>query len=239
VSRWRAVIFDLDDTLYPEHDYVLSGFRAAAEWAERRGLDPAERTFESLESMFREGVRGDTFNRWLALKGLPPELAGEMVEAYRAHAPQIRPYPDVLNLLHALHGSARLGLVSDGYLAVQRAKFAALDLGQFFSAVVFSDELGRECWKPSRKPFERVLAMLGVPARDAVYVADNCAKDFIGARSVGLSTVWARHSGGDYCRNDPPSEGHAADFVTHTVEELAALVGGGAGTGSAPADVAL
>ena len=225
MSRWRAVVFDLDDTLYPEHEYVLSGFRAAAEWAERRGLDSADASFAELQSMFRQGVRGDTFNRWLASKGLPTELASEMVEAYRVHTPGcLRPYPGVVNLLRQLHGTVRLGLVSDGYLAVQRAKFVALGLGGFFSAVVFSDELGREHWKPSRRPFERVMSVLDMPARDAVYVADNCAKDFVGARSAGLATVWARHSGGDYCKEDPPTSGHAADHVTQTIGQLRALL---------------
>ena len=34
MSRLEAVVFDLDDTLYPEADYVLSGFQAVADWAE-------------------------------------------------------------------------------------------------------------------------------------------------------------------------------------------------------------
>jgi putative hydrolase of the HAD superfamily len=224
VTRWRAVIFDLDDTLYPERDYVLSGFRAVADWAERRGFDSADSAFASLESMFSSGVRGDTFDRWLESKGLPKLLSAEMVAAYRAHTPRLSPFPQIVPLLESLRGRAKLGLVSDGYLAVQRAKFAALGLAEHFSAVVFSDELGRDCWKPSPRPFERVLDLLDERPSAAVYVADNCAKDFLGARRAGLSTIWVKYSEGDYCRNDPPTADHAAEQVVRSVAELTTLL---------------
>lgn len=225
MSRWRAVIFDLDDTLYPERDYVLSGFRAVADWAQRRGIDSADSAFASLESMFAGGVRGDTFDRWLDFKGVPKVLAAEMVAVYRAHRPRLIPFPQIDGLLKSLRGGAKLGLVSDGYLAVQRAKFAALGLAEHFSAVVFSDELGSDCWKPSPKPFERVLDLLHEEPAAAVYVADNCAKDFLGARRAGLSTIWVRYSGGDYCRIAPPTTDHAAGIIVDSIDHLAAVLG--------------
>lgn len=224
MSRWRAVIFDLDDTLYPEREYVLSGFRAVAAWAKGHTGKPADETYEALAGLFRQGVRGDTFNRWLAGNGLPASLAAQCVEVYRGHVPRIRPFPGVPELLRSLHGRLHLGLLSDGYLDVQRAKWRALALSQYFSAVVFTDELGRENWKPHPAPFRRALSLLGVSGAEAVYVADNCAKDFLGARGAGLSGIWARHSEGEYCRKDPATPAHAADAVANSLEELSALL---------------
>lgn len=227
VSRWRAIVFDLDDTLYPEREYVLSGFRAVSAWAEENQRVPQEEAFQELSRLYDAGIRGDTFNRWLADHRLPDSLVSHMIEVYRGHIPSLRPFPGACSLLAALRTRFRLGLVSDGYSSVQRAKFAALGIDEYFSAVVFSDELGRDSWKPSAAPFLKVLVELKVSPDQAVYVGDNCAKDFIGARRAGLGTIWARHSGGDYAVQPPSSKAHAADLVVDSLSSLETVLSGG------------
>lgn len=227
MSRWQAIIFDLDDTLYPEREYVLSGFRAVSAWAEESQRVPREEAFQELSRLYAAGIRGDTFNRWLADHGLPDSLVPQMIKVYRGHSPSLQPFPGVYSLLAALRTRVRLGLVSDGYWTVQRAKFAALGLNGYFSAVVFSDELGRDSWKPAAAPFLKVLAELKVSPDQAVYVGDNCIKDFIGARRAGLGTIWARHSGGDYAVQPPSSEAHAADLVVDSLSSLEAILNQG------------
>ncbi len=56
----RAVVFDLDDTLYPERAYVLSGFHAVAAWAEEQLKIPRRLGFAELRQLFEDGVRGNT-----------------------------------------------------------------------------------------------------------------------------------------------------------------------------------
>jgi FMN phosphatase YigB (HAD superfamily) len=97
--------------------------------------------------------------------------------------------------------------VSDGHLAVQERKLAALGLAGYFDAIVWSDEWGRGAWNPSPRPFEVVLARLGVDAARAIYVADNVTKDFLGARRWGMATIWVRRPGGEYASRDPPHPG--------------------------------
>src|SRR6267143_468241 len=122
LSRWRAVIFDLDDTLYPERSYVLSGFRAVARWIETQTGARAAEVYQSLHGLCCQGVRGNTFDRWLAMQGLSPDLAHEMVDVYRAHRPEIDLFPGVRRTLQRLQPAARLGLLTDGYREVQQAK---------------------------------------------------------------------------------------------------------------------
>lgn len=224
MSGWRAVVFDLDDTLYPEREYVLSGFDAAATWVELVFGVPAAEARSELRGLFDAGVRGDTFDRWLVSRGLPRIHVTELVRAYREHHPRLAPFPEVPALLGRLSSRLPLGLVSDGYLDVQRAKLTALGLASYFKAIVFSDEMGRDAWKPSTRPFRRVLDILGVEPEDAVYVADNCSKDFIGARATGMATIWARHSNGDYALREPASTGHAADWTIASLRDLEALL---------------
>lgn len=221
----EAVVFDLDDTLFAERQYVLSGFRAVAAWLDGRHGVPEGPAFSELRGLFESGERLTTFDEWLAARGLTDSIgAGSMVEVYRNHAPSISPAPGVTELLGRLGHRFRLGLVSDGYARVQRAKFEALRLDGHFEAVVFSDQLGREHWKPSPRPFEVVTELLGVSAADSVYVADNPTKDFIGARSIGMATVRLRRPEGVYAQVEPPTVAHAPDFEVVETEAIGALM---------------
>lgn len=223
----QAIVFDLDDTLYPERDYALSGLRAVATWAEEHLGIPADQGFTELRRLFEDGVRGDTFDRWLESHGFQPdEWVPRMVQVYREHVPHIQPYPEVSGLLQRLRPRYRLGLVSDGYAEVQKRKLAALGLTSCFDAFVFSDEWGREAWKPNSRSFEIALERLKVTGSEAVYAADNPAKDFLGARRVGLWTVRVRRPDGLYSHLDPPSPEHAPDVEIESLDGLEAILRG-------------
>ncbi len=226
MSRWQAIVFDLDDTLYPECQYVLSGMRAVAVWAQKQLGFPPQRSFAEFRQLFQQGVRGDTFDRWLADRGLEPNgRLGAMVKAYRQHEPQITLEPAVRELLIRLGRRHRLGLVTDGYLDVQKRKVAALDLEHPIPAIVYSDALGRDAWKPSPRPFEAVLGRLSVSGDEAVYVADNPAKDFRGARQVGMDTIRIRRTDGLHRNAEPASPQDAPHEEIAALEELEAFCG--------------
>ena len=221
----RAVVFDLDDTLYPERVYVESGFRAVAVWTEQHLGVPAQRAYAFLLGLFEAGVRGDTFDRFLKSEGVERDgWVPRMVRVYREHEPRIASYPEVPELLGRLRARLRLGLVTDGQSAVQRGKMAALGLAPSFDAVVYNDEFGRRAWKPSPRGFQIVLERLGVEARAAVYVGDNPVKDFLGARGAGMSTVRVRSPLGLYSRREPVSPRHAPEAEITELRELEAVL---------------
>lgn len=221
MNRWQAIVFDLDDTLYPERDYVRSGFWAVACWTEVNLGISRHQSFAELLQLFAAGVRGDTFNRCLENHRFEPDKwVPHMVQVYRDHRPDITPYPRVPELLRRLRQIYRLGLVSDGYLEIQKRKLDSLRLAPHFDALVFSDEWGRDAWKPSSQPFEIVLARLGVTGPKAVYVADNPFKDFLGARHIGMRTVRVRYSEGLYSHLEPSSAEHAPDADIATLDCL-------------------
>lgn len=217
MNRWRAIVFDLDDTLYLERDYVMSGFRAVAAWAEPHLKIPREQGFDELKKLFEQGARGTTFDQWLSAHDLfDPGLVQRLVALYREHEPSIAPFDGVAPLLRSLHETCCLGLLTDGLVAVQQRKLAALGLAEHFDVVVFSDEWGRGAWKPSPIPFNIVLERLQASGREVVYVGDNPQKDFIGARRVGMTTVRVRHPEGLYAQMEPLSPDHAPDLeITH------------------------
>lgn len=221
-----AIVFDLDDTLYLERDYVRSGFGAVAAWvAPRTGLPVAE-AFRQLWSLFETGVRRGTFDRWLLTQGLPTEpWVCDMVRVYREHEPRMLPDPGVTALLGRLRPRYRLGLLTDGDRAIQRAKVAALGVGHHFDAIVFSDDEGAEAWKPSPRPFRTLVDRMGIDATEAVYVADNPLKDFLGARRAGLASVRVRHADGLYRDVEPPSAEHAPEAEIASLDFLETTLG--------------
>ena len=227
MPRWRAVVLDLDDTLYPEAAYVRSGFRAVAGRAERTLGIPAPEGERELVSLFEAGVRGDTFDRWLAARGLGGEEAvADLVGTYRGHAPHIDPFPEAERLLAQLRADGvAIGLLSDGDPAVQGAKLDALGLRDAFDAIVVTGELGAGAGKPSPRGFEALLHRLGdIAPGEAVYVSDNPAKDFLGARRAGMHSLRVRRAGGIYAELEPETPEHAPDAEVGGLDEVAAAL---------------
>lgn len=189
----KGVVFDMDDTLCLERDYVKSGFRAVA--GHLRDAAAPEAVFEALWAMFEEGVRGDTFNR---LRDRFPAVGRAhdvpaLVKIYRTHAPDISLVPGAGELLTSLRSlNIKIGVLSDGPLASQQAKAVALGLYQMTDAVMLTDSLGRECWKPSSEGFLRLEAELGLSGPELAYVGDNVEKDFIAPNRLGWATVRLR-----------------------------------------------
>jgi len=223
---WQGIVFDLDDTLYPERDYVLSGFRAIAAWGEARLGVPSIRGFSALRRLFDAKVRGNTFQLWLEELGMhdTDRLVTHLVEIYRNHDPLLAPFREVPNILRELGSHYRLGLLSDGYLGVQQRKLAALGLAPYFHGIVFTDSWGRESWKPSQKPFDAIANLLSLKPSAIVHVADNPLKDFVGARKLGMFNVRLRRPDSEYGHLEPPSEQHAPNVTITSLEMLPDLL---------------
>jgi putative hydrolase of the HAD superfamily len=221
LKKWKAIVFDLDDTLYPEKEFVLSGFRAVAAWAELNLGINRNIGEKQLIDYYENGIRGDILNRWLASYNLlSDELVKKTIKVYRDHNPSIFPFPEVKEVLSELKKDFLLGIVTDGQLAVQQRKLNALGINAFFDAFVFSDEWGQKAWKPDKKPFEVISDRLGVPSSQCIYVADNPLKDFFGAKQVGMYAIRIVHPIGEYSTCQPPSLEHNPDFTITSLEKL-------------------
>jgi putative hydrolase of the HAD superfamily len=191
-----CVVFDLDDTLYLERDYVRSGFKQVGIYAEKElGIpDFTERAW----SLFLAGHRGNTFDKILQEQNIDRERAKveHLISLYRSHSPDIRLLPDALLCLNALQDKVRLALISDGPAEAQRNKVAALRLNEWFDLVLLTDELGRGYAKPCASAFRLVQEQFGFDAAHFYYIADNPAKDFIAPRNLGWKTIRIRRREG-------------------------------------------
>lgn len=184
----RAILFDLDDTLYPERRFLTSGFAAVARAVERTDGVPARTAYRTLVSALRGGRRATAFQELCEVCELPPARVPEWVTLVRAHTPRLRTAARTRALLASLRGRWRLGLVTNGTPDVQRRKVESLGLLEWFDHVCFAGLPG-EGGKPAPEPFVTTCAALGVPPARSVHVGDNPDTDVLGAHGAGLKTI--------------------------------------------------
>jgi len=189
-----CVVFDIDDTLYLEREYVQSGFGAVDEWAAKwLGIpDFAERCWCAFES----GQRQSIFDTILRQYGVQPSpgLIASLVAIYRTHVPLISLAPDAYDAIAAIARTTSIAVISDGPAASQTRKAEALRLSTFADPVILTELLGPDFAKPHPKAFETVQEFH--PTGRYLYVADNPLKDFAAPKQLGWLTVRVRREYG-------------------------------------------
>lgn len=196
LSSLQAIVFDLDDTLYPEVDYVHSGYRAVGRYlAQRYDLD-APAVAQQCREAFSTGDRSRVFNAVLVQQGLPDteQHIAELVHVYREHRPELTLDSRVRDLLELLKQQYKLGLITDGFLPAQRLKIESLGISDLFNHIICTEELGRAFWKPAPLAFERMSEALSCEGPACCYVADNPVKDFIAPNQLGWLTIQVQHA---------------------------------------------
>ncbi|HXG09748.1 MAG TPA: HAD family hydrolase [Gemmataceae bacterium] len=218
-----GLVFDLDDTLYLERDYVRSGFAHVARLVEARCGRCQGEIFAFLWDLFSRGERGHTFDR---LRESYPDVArhfrvGDLVESYRSHPPAISLLPAAAQLLEACRRrGVRVGLLSDGPLPAQQAKVRALGLDRFLDPIVLTDAWGREFWKPHPRGYQLFSERWGLAPRQLAYVGDNPCKDFLAPRRRGWRSALLRLPGQLHHAVLPPDDEHAAEVELAGWDEL-------------------
>ncbi len=220
-----TVIFDLDDTLYDEIEYCKSGFAAVAEFLANTvsSMTETKRIFAAFREQFSTGNRTKTFNTALdELEiGYDDELILELIEVYRRHKPKITLPTDSRDALCELSKKYTLALLTDGFLPGQQLKVQALDIEKYFKSIVYTEQLGREFWKPSPVGFEKILQSLKAKPENTVYIADNEKKDFIAPNKLGFATIQILRP----ARLHTSVCGQAGAAAQHTIRQISQLSG--------------
>ena len=225
----RAVIFDLDDTLYERDQFVQSGFAAVADELERRYNLPAPWILATLRRARVRGHAGRELQALCADHGLPESLIPELVEIIRRHEPALTLGSVSAAVIAQLRADGwRVAILTNGFPVTQRAKVEALGLEARVDAVLYAEEHAPG-GKPSRAAFEAALAAVGVPAARAVFVGDDLVRDIEGGRSAGLFTIRVVTSGG-VCRTEGDADAIAR---LEDVPRLAARLVKGSGAHAA------
>lgn len=172
--RSKYIVFDLDDTLAYEMDYLRSAYREIA------GKLGNEELYAKMIDMYG---RGENVFEYLANNyntTLP-----ELLDLYRNHYPDIELIDGAAEVLKfCIDKGYQLGLISDGRSVTQRNKLKALEIEQLFDSIVISEEFGSE--KPTMPNYQHFMSD---EINTYFYIADNTKKDFITPNKLGWVSV--------------------------------------------------
>jgi putative hydrolase of the HAD superfamily len=209
VGKVRAVLFDLDDTLF-DHRHcaqaALLGVRDGhACFGSRDAADIEAAHARILEELHHEVMTGkrdldaarvERFRRLYAWAGVDADdtMSSQAARTYRqGYIDARREVRGAAALLAAVREYAAVVVVSNNLLEEQREKLAHCGLARYVDVLVVSEETGMA--KPDPRIFEIALERAGVTAAEAVMVGDSWANDIEGARKAGIRAVWFNRNG--------------------------------------------
>jgi YjjG family noncanonical pyrimidine nucleotidase len=143
-------------------------------------------------------LRTERFDRLFDAIGVTADSAQFSREYLAILAEQTALLEGAEEIVSTLAETVRLLLITNGLADVQRPRFAASSIGEFFSEIVISEEVGAA--KPDPAIFDFAFTLIGRPPRERVLmVGDNLGSDILGGANYGLDTCWynpARSSNG-------------------------------------------
>ena len=205
----RVVCFDLDDTLYPEIEFVRSAFFELS--GEDEGLtrqmllwrEQGENVFERLNRILHRNIAIEDY-----------------LSRYRSHKPRIQLSEETTEVLRRLCSMDMvLGLITDGRSQTQRLKIQALGLDAFFPPenIVISEESGFDKTSPDNFAF----FMHRYPqAEQYYYIGDNPDKDFRMPKSLGWKTMMLMDNGVNIHPQKEVSKEYAPDVILDSLSQL-------------------
>ena len=188
----KVIVFDLDDTLFEENDFVISGFDAVAVDIAKTVTIKKQLVLNYLLEQFYKKGRGKIFNAALLHFGLTdtPKKVARLVQLYRHHPANITFYPGVKSLLKRLHKNFYLAVVTDGATEIQTNKVNALCLQELVDYVAYCWEIGAP--KPDTKGYAIALDYFNIPANRAIIIGDHPINDIAAAKKLGALTIRVR-----------------------------------------------
>ena len=192
--RPKAVLFDLLTALIDSWtlwDAVAGNSDDGRRWrAAYLKNTYAEGRYRPYENLVREAA---------VAAGLSEDLGDHLTARYG----ELQPWPEVADVLGALHGRVPLGVVTNCSDALGRVAVARTGIA--FDTVATAERAG--FYKPHPAPYRLALAGLGVEAADCLFVAGS-AYDLFGAGALGLPVFWHDRIGMPLPPGAPPPRWH-------------------------------
>lgn len=194
----KAVVFDVDNTLVDFMKFKDASIDSAIHAMIDAGLDlTAAQARAKIDEIYRrKGIEyQQVFDDFLSetLGWIDYRILANGIIAYRrAREGVLVAYPHVnMALLKLARMGLKLAVVSDAPRLQAWMRLAQLGVDGFFDVVVTFDDTGKR--KPAPEPFQRALEMLQVEPGEAVMVGDWAERDMVGAKEIGMHTVFARY----------------------------------------------
>ncbi|MCX8959421.1 pyrimidine 5'-nucleotidase [Erwinia psidii] len=189
------ILFDADDTLF--HFDALAGLQrlfrqygvvfTAVDFEEYQSVNKPLWVEYQNGTITAQQLQSQRFVAWAGKLGVTP---GELNAGYLAAMADVCvPLAGAVNLLNALQGRVKMGIITNGFTALQQARLQRTGLLTYFDLLVISEQVGYA--KPHPAIFDHALEKMGKPARTRVLmVGDNPDSDILGGVRAGLATCW-------------------------------------------------
>ncbi len=182
-----VIVFDLDDTLYDEIEFVKSGFKEISRYLDNSSY------YDFMLNDFYQNGSGKVFNNLINRFELDTSLQ-KLIEIYRFHQPKIVLPRESIELLK-FSKNYKTALISDGHYLMQKNKYKVLQLEQYINFPIFTDFLHTN--KPELKPFKIVMEHFK-DETNFVYISDNPKKDFIAPNRLDWKSIRYKNQVGIY-----------------------------------------
>ena len=181
INNDTVIVFDLDDTIFKEIDFVKSAYTEISRIVE---LQIGVNIYDELFNLFLE--KKPVFDIILTKYNLKLNLK-DLIDIYRYHFPKIEPVPDVINFIDKYKNIAKgFAVITDGRSVTQRNKLKSLKLLEIFNENIYiSEELGKT--KLEEYSFNSLSLKFGTS--NFIYFADNVSKDFVMPNKYGWKTI--------------------------------------------------
>ncbi len=218
-SFMKAMIFDLDCTLYDAEQYYSGAFKEISEYIYKKHKISKQRIYNKLMNIWKKktSMYKYLFSDLLDFFNLSIELKN-VINIFNNYDGKIELYPYTISTLNELRRrDYKMGIITDGNVERQKRKIKLLNISRFFDTIIFTDELGSP--KPSVIPFRNVIDELKILPRESFYIGDNPIIDFKGAKKAGMKTI--RILSGEF-RNIAKNE--YIDYEVNEIKELMKIV---------------
>lgn len=191
----RAIIFDLDDTLYDcSGTLVLRGRRQVAGKIARLIKCSEEEAYSlQLEMEEKYGVKANIYEKIVSHYHLPGTYAQELLEDFvHINISNITVFPDVMDTVIQLKARGyRVALVTSGDKEIQRKKIDVLGLNnRYFDDIVITD---RNKGQSKKACFQEIMKRYDLQPKEFVCVGDKIDDELAASKSLGMFTVMFEH----------------------------------------------
>lgn len=199
---FKAVVFDIDNTLYDYDGLNNKAIEAAGKWfceKEKFSFDEFKRAFEKGREATKKNMRDCAarhnrliyFQRMSEELGLNPiQYSLELYEKYWGYMLEnMRMFPEASQLINKLKkDGVKIGICTDLTSQIQHRKLRRMGIAELIDVFVSSEEADAE--KPDEKIFNLIIEKLRISPGQVAYVGDSFMKDIVGAHNVGMFPVW-------------------------------------------------
>ncbi len=198
--NWDWIFFDADETLF-----TFDSFGGLQRMFLDYSITFTAEDFQDYQAVnkplwvdYQNGaitalqLQHQRFDLWAGRLNVSP---GVLNDAFlNAMAEICAPLPGAVSLLDSLKGKAKLGIITNGFTALQQIRLERTGLRDYFDVLVISEEVGVP--KPDPRIFDYALELAGNPDRTRVLmVGDTAESDIRGGMNAGLATCWLNAHG--------------------------------------------